>query len=66
MCDLKPKYTRYFSTFSEDDQKIISVEAKDEVEIYDFPPLEKLINETREQFKDNPLTPEERKRFYLE
>ena len=29
-------------------------------------PLQKIIAETRERFKDNPLTPEERKQYYLE
>ena len=34
--------------------------------IWDYPPLEELIKETRERFKDNPLTPEERRKYYLE
>ena len=34
--------------------------------IWDFPPLQDLINETRERFKDRPLTPEERRQYYLE
>ena len=31
-----------------------------------FPPLQDLVDETRKRFKDRQLTPEERKRFYLE
>lgn len=34
--------------------------------IFEFPELQQLIDETRERFKDNPLTPEERRRYYLE
>ena len=33
---------------------------------YDFPPLQELIDQTRERFKDRPLTPEERRMYYLE
>lgn len=36
------------------------------VQIWDFPPLQELIDETRERFKDNPLSPEERKKYYLD
>lgn len=66
MWDLKPQYTRYFSTFSEDNKKIISVLATGRVEIYDFLPLSELIEKTRKQFNDNPLTLEDRRRYYLE
>ncbi len=31
-----------------------------------FPPLQDLIDQTRERFKDRPLTPEERHQYYLE
>lgn len=34
--------------------------------IWDFPPLQELIDQTRERFKDRPLTPEERRMYYLE
>ena len=33
---------------------------------YDFPPLQELIDQTRERFKNRPLTDEERKMYYLE
>lgn len=36
------------------------------VRIWDFPPLQDLIDETRKRFKDRQLTPEERKKYYLE
>ena len=51
--------------FIPDDTGIIY--SKDSVvEILDFPPFQELIDQTRERFKDNPLTPEERKMYYLE
>ena len=36
------------------------------ITFYEFPTLEELIQKTRAQFKDNPLTPEERRQYYLE
>ena len=36
------------------------------VSFIDFPPLQQLIDETRERFKDRPLTKEERRKYYLE
>lgn len=36
------------------------------IRIWDFPPLQELIDQTRERFKDRPLTPEERHQYYLE
>lgn len=33
---------------------------------WDFPPLQELINRTRERYKDRTLTDEEKKRYYLE
>ena len=67
-----PRYdyivTDYISAiFSPDNQHIVAVSSHDDIiHIWDFPPLQKLINETRERFKDNPLTPEERRQYYLE
>jgi len=36
------------------------------VMLFAFPSLQELIDETRERFKDNPLTSEERRQYYLE
>lgn len=36
------------------------------IRIWDFPPLQQLINETRKRFKERQLTHEERKKYYLE
>ena len=33
---------------------------------WDFLPLEELKAQVRSRFKDNPLTPEERRQYYLE
>ena len=34
--------------------------------IWDFPPLQKLINQTKEKLKNDPLTLDERRQYYLE
>lgn len=49
------KGTRLFATSSNQD-----------LTMWDFPPLQQLIDETRERFKNRPLTPEERRKYYLE
>ena len=36
------------------------------IKIWPFPPLQELIDQTRERFKDRPLTVEERRMYYLE
>lgn len=36
------------------------------IQIWYNPPLQNLIDQTRERFKDRPLTPEERRMYYLE
>ena len=49
------------------DNQLIAVGSQDgDLRIYRFPPLQELINETRERFKNRPLTPEERRKYYLE
>ena len=52
--------------FSSDDEKIIAAFDDGTIRIWDFPPLQDLIDQTRERFKDRPLTPEERHQYYLE
>jgi len=54
------------ATFSPDGKRIVSASWDNNVIIWDFPPLQKLIDQTRERFKDRPLTPEERRMYYLE
>ena len=53
-------------TFSTDDKHIVSILKDNTIRIWDFPPLQELIDETRERFKDDPLTDEERRMYYLE
>ena len=51
--------------FSPDGRKIVSAD-NDGIRIWDFPLLQGLIDQTRERFKDRPLTTEERHQYYLE
>ncbi len=55
----------YGATFSPDDKHIIVV-ADGSIIVWEFPPLQQLIDETRERFKDRPLTTEERQKYYLQ
>ena len=48
------------------DENIITVSTNGAIRQYDFPPLQDLIDQTRERFKNRPLTEEERKMHYLE
>lgn len=52
--------------FSPDGRQIISRSEDGTIIIWDFPPLQDLIDQTRDRFKDRPLTPEERRQYYLE
>lgn len=52
--------------FHKSRNRILSVFRDGTIRIWDFPPLQDLINETRKRFKDRNLTPEERKKYYLE
>ena len=51
--------------FSPDGRTIVAG-CGDEIVTFDFPPLQELIDQTRERFKDRPLTQEERRMYYLE
>ena len=58
-------------SFSSDGRQIISFSDDSEsddssIRLWDFLPLQELIDQTREHFKDRPLTPEERRLYYLE
>jgi WD40 repeat protein len=50
--------------FTDDFNHIISV--GDRINIWTFSPLQELIDQTRERFKNRQLTPEERKKYYLD
>lgn len=51
---------------SPDGRKIVAGYANGNVIILRFPPLQELIDQTRERFKNRQLTPEERRKYYLE
>ena len=52
--------------FSSNDREIVSSDEKGNVKVWDFLPLQELLDMARKRFQDNPLTPEERRRYYLE
>lgn len=54
------------ASFSPDGKEILSLHSDGSIRIWDFPPLQELIDQNRERFKDRPLTPEERHQYYLE
>lgn len=55
-----------YAFLSEDDQTIISASTDGAIRYWDFPPLQNLINQIGERFKDRQLTPEERKKYHIE
>lgn len=46
--------------------RIVSASYDNNVIIWDFPPLQELIDQTHERFKNRQLTLEERRMYYLE
>ena len=54
------------SSFTTDGRHIISNFSDDSADVWKFPPIQELIDDNRERFKNRQLTSEERKRFYLE
>ena len=54
------------SSFTTDGCHIISNFSDDSADVWKFPPIQELIDDNRERFKNHQLTSEERKRFYLE
>lgn len=52
--------------FSKDELKIIGKQKDSIIYIWDFPPLQELIDQTRERFKNRPLTDDEREQYYLQ
>lgn len=52
--------------YSPNGRRILSASCDGTIKIWDFPLLQELIDQTRERFKDCPLTQEERRLYYLE
>ena len=55
-----------FAAFTPDGRHIITAAQDTTIRKWDFLPLQELIDETRERFKNVPLTEEEKKRYYLQ
>lgn len=54
------------ATFSTDGQRIMAASVDGKVLVWDFLPLQKLIDMNKERFKNRQLTPKERQKYYLE
>lgn len=54
------------SSFCPTNNQIVAATSDGNIIFYDFPPLQDLIDQARERFKDRSLTPEERRMYYLE
>ena len=54
------------ASFSPDGKRIVSASYDKTIRIWNYPSLQELIDETRERFKNRKLTPEERRKYYLE
>lgn len=52
-------------SFSPDGRRLVSSSCED-VLIWDFEPLQELMDRVRERFKNRPLTPAEKKKYYLD
>jgi WD40 repeat protein len=61
--DNKFQSASYFTT---DGSHIVSNISDNRADIWEFLPIQNLIDQTRERFNNRPLTPEERKKYYLD
>ena len=52
--------------YSPDCQYIAVGSTNGDLRVYEYHTLQQLMDETRERFKNHPLTPEERRKYYLE
>lgn len=54
------------AVFNPNGKNVVSAAEDGAILFWDFPSLQDLIDQTRERFKNRTLTPEERKKYYLE
>jgi WD40 repeat protein len=54
------------SSYSPDGKRMLTISSDRTIRIWDFPPLQELIDKTRTRFKTRPITDEERRMYYLE
>ena len=54
------------AVFSSDSRMIALACSDGNIYLIDFPPLQELIDQTRERFKNNPLTEDEKRAYYLD
>ena len=54
------------ASFSPDGSRIVSASNDGTVRVWDFPSIDELINETNKRFKNRQLTPEEKRKYYIE
>lgn len=52
--------------FTSNEKEIVIVGHNGDITSYSFPTLEVLIEQQRRRFKDNPLTKEEKRTFYIQ
>ena len=52
--------------FNPQGDRIVSASSDKTIKIWDFPTLQTIIDETRDSYKDYPLSIEERTQYYLE
>ena len=64
--DLNAMYSSSSAFFDSNGTHIIATSDDKDITIWDFPPLQELLNQTRERFKSRQLTPEERRMYFLE
>lgn len=55
-----------FACFDKNKQCVVSASADGTVRFWDYPSLQELLKQTSERFNHNPLTKEERKKYYLD
>lgn len=55
-----------YAEFSSDGKMIVSASDDNTIRVWPFLDLQQLIDDTREHFADSPLTPEERREYYLD